>query len=202
MNKGEKLVHPRPRRWNCARQEYHWDSNGQNAHTRDQRKVFIPASVVQITQRWSWKKLLPFHCGQVVNPDEGEVECQVLFYPASLVAWDSSTIDRCLLHAIVVKNALSSPTRGSKSLGSATDANVTMDATRTCGQGYEWISTKEADAASHTPLKQYSILFKVSNGQLICISYVPKLKQTSPRARIVFSQGQVPALPRARFLLP
>ena len=78
MNKGEKLVHPRPRRWNCARQEYHWDSNSQNAHTRNQGKVFVPASVVQITQRWSWKKLLPFHCGQVVNPDKGEVEYQVL----------------------------------------------------------------------------------------------------------------------------
>ena len=71
----------------------------------------------------------------MVDPDEGEVEYQVLFCPASLVAGDSSTIDRCLLHAIVVIYALSSPTRGSKSLESATDANVTMDAIRTCGQG-------------------------------------------------------------------
>ena len=37
-------------------------------------------------------------------------------------------------------------------------------ATRTCGRGCQWISTKEADAASHTHLKQYSILCKVSHG--------------------------------------
>ena len=34
------------------------------------------------------------------------------------------------------------------------------------------------------------------NRQLVCASCVPKLKLSSPRARIVFSQGQVAALPR------
>ena len=35
------------------------------------------------------------------------------------------------------------------------------------------------------------------NRQLVCASCVPKLKLSSPRARIVFSQGQVAALPGA-----
>ena len=36
-------------------------------------------------------------------------------------------MDRCLLHAMVVIYVLSSLTRGSKSLGSATDANVNIE---------------------------------------------------------------------------
>ena len=104
LNKGEKLVHPRPRRWDCAGQWSHWYSNGHNANTRNlfffagavnawssdghqsfwldcpfphantrnQRKVGTPAPVIQMTQRWSWRKLLPFHCGQVVISDEHE----------------------------------------------------------------------------------------------------------------------------------
>ena len=39
-------------------------------------------------------------------------------------------------------------------------------------------------------LKQYSILCKVSHGQLICISWVPKLKLSSPRARFVVYREQ------------
>ena len=69
----------------------------------------------------SWKKLLPFHCGQVVNPDEDEGDHPVLFSSLSC-ALGSSTMDSCM--PIVVIYVLSSPTRGSKSQGSATDANV------------------------------------------------------------------------------
>ena len=126
LNKGEKLVHPRPRRWNCTRQESHWDSNSHNEHTRNQIKVVIPASIVQMTQRWSWKKLLSFHCGQVIDPDDGAGDHQVLLSQPVLqhevvLPWT----DVCYM-PIVVIYVLSSPTRGSKSLGSATDANATM----------------------------------------------------------------------------
>ena len=45
LNKGEELVHPRPRRWSCARQEFHWYlSSCHNTSTRKKRKVVVPAS--------------------------------------------------------------------------------------------------------------------------------------------------------------
>jgi len=34
----------------------------------------------------------------------------------------------------------------------------------------------------------------VGNGEFVCASCVPKLKLSSPRARLVFSQGEVVAL--------
>ena len=72
----------------------HRDSISNNANTRIQGKVVVPASVIQMTQRRSWKKLLPFHCGQVVKPEDHQV-----LFSQSVVALGSSTTGESLLHA-------------------------------------------------------------------------------------------------------
>ena len=99
LNKGEELVHPRPCRWSCARQEIHWDSNCHNTNPRKQRKVVVPASVTEMTQRWSWKNLLPFHCGQGVKPWRRWQKSPGSVFPAWSVAVGSPTMGKCLLHA-------------------------------------------------------------------------------------------------------
>ena len=73
----------------------------------------------------------PPHLGKRQDPDEDEGDHQVLF--------SQSVLDVCCM-PIVVIYVLSSLTRGSKSLGSSTDANVA--------------------GAPHTHLEQYSILCK------------------------------------------
>ena len=104
----------------------------------------------------------------------------------------------------VVMYVLSSQTRGSKSLGSATDANVNMyrnpKDSVVCGMKEYAHGTQ-----MKPPIPTFSSIpscENFGNRQLVCASCVPKLKLSSPRARIVFSQGQVAALPRARFPLP
>ena len=98
LNKGEELVHPRPRRRSCARQEIHRDSNCNNTNTRKQRKVVVPASVTQMTQRWSWKKLLPFfYC--VLGRKRRWKKSPGSVFPAWSVALGSPTMGKCPLHA-------------------------------------------------------------------------------------------------------
>ena len=63
----------------------------------------------------------PFHCGQVVNPDEDERDHQV---PVCPVALGSSTwTDVCCMPMVVICVLFVTDTRV-KEPGSATDANV------------------------------------------------------------------------------
>ena len=62
-----------------------------------------------------------------------------------------------------------------------------------CGRWYEWRSTTKADGAPHT-LNSTPSYACVGSGEFVCASCVPKLKLSSPRARLFFSQGEVVAL--------
>ena len=97
----------------------------------------------------------------------------------------------------VVIYVLSSQTRGSKNLGSATDANVNMERNLkdsvVCGvKGY----AQGAPVESNMPAFRGMPSCNVSGMQLVCASYVPKHKLPCPRASLVFAWKQVAALPR------
>ena len=104
---------------------------------------------------------------------------------------------------IVVIYVLSSLTRGSKSLGSATDANAVIEMPPGHvggGMGGEAPQKPmEHPIPTLTSIPSYA---SVGNGEFVCASCVPKLKLSSPRARLVFSQGEVVALQLPRDPLP
>ena len=69
------------------------------------------------------------------------------------------------------------------------------DATRTCNRRYEWRSTKWPMVHPKPTVNSIPSYASVGNGEFVCASCVPKLKLSSSRARLIFSQDEVVALP-------
>ena len=94
-------------------------------------------------------------------------------------------------------------TRGSKGLGSATDATVDIELPprHVIGGMSEEAPNRPMDHPIPT-LNSIPSYASVGNGEFVCASCVPKLKLSSPRARLIFSQGEVVALPLTRDSLP
>ena len=112
-------------------------------------------------------------------------------------------MDRCLLHAhgsdlcvVVTDTRVKEP-------GSATDAKVDIEMPpgHVLGGMNEAAPNRPMDhpIPTVTSIPSYA---SVSNGKLVRASCVPKLKLSSPRARLIFSQGGVVALPLTLDSLP